>query len=120
MVSKRERYFFLFMDKYLTGAESCVRIFLETLHIMQGAELYQELGEDFISCKIMRKKFIKAAFGTVCKSSSTLPHPCSSAKWTCSVRISCMSPARRIRPGPPQPAKLWRDTIWSVSAPPLA
>ena len=36
------------------GAESCARISLETVHIMQGAGLCQELGEDFTPCKIKR------------------------------------------------------------------
>ena len=48
---------------------------METVHIMQGAGLYQELGEDCIPCKIKRKKFIEAAFGPVQSVQLTLAPP---------------------------------------------
>ena len=86
------------------GAESCARISLETVHIMQGQGLYQELGEDCIPCKIKRKKFIEVAFGPVQQVQLTMAAPMFYCE-ICSVLISCLSRARSTRPDPP---KLWK------------
>ena len=43
--------------------ETCNRISLENISIIQGATLYKEISDDCIRCKMKRKKFLEA---TVC------------------------------------------------------
>jgi hypothetical protein len=47
------------------GAETCAREFLENVHIIQGATLCREVGENFPRCAIKRKKYLEAAFGPI-------------------------------------------------------
>ena len=58
------------------GTESCNRISLENVFIVQGATLYKELREDCIVCKIKRKKHLEAAMGPISDSQLTLAPPC--------------------------------------------
>ena len=57
------------------GPESCSRLSLEQVHIMQGAGLYRELGEQCIRCKIKRKKYLEAAFGPLKETQLALAPP---------------------------------------------
>ena len=54
------------------GSETCNRISLENVSIIQGATLYKELGENCVRCKIKRKKFLEAAMGPISDSQLTL------------------------------------------------
>ena len=47
------------------GPETCSRISLENVHIMQGASLYREIGENCIKCRIKRKKFLEVPMGLI-------------------------------------------------------
>ena len=47
------------------GVETCNRISLEKVHILQGATLYKELGEQCIRCKMKRKHFMEVSMGPV-------------------------------------------------------
>ena len=58
------------------GVESCNRLSLENVSIIQGATLYKELGDNCIRCKIKRKKFLEVAMGPVSDSQLTLAPPC--------------------------------------------
>ena len=58
------------------GTESCNRISLENVSIVQGATLYKELGEDCIVCKKKRKKHLEAAMGPISDSQLNLAPPC--------------------------------------------
>ena len=42
------------------GAETCNRLSLENIHIIQGAALYREAGENCPRCVIKRKKYFEA------------------------------------------------------------
>ena len=58
------------------GVETCNRISLENVSIIQGATLYKEISEGCIRCKIKRKKFLEAAMGPISDSQLTLAPPC--------------------------------------------
>ena len=47
------------------GVETCNRICLENVTIMQGANLFKELSEECIRCKVKRKKFVDMPMGLV-------------------------------------------------------
>ena len=47
------------------GAETCSRVSLEHVSIIQSASLYKEIGEDCIKCRIKRKKFVDVPMGLV-------------------------------------------------------
>ena len=47
------------------GAETCSRISMEYVHIIQGAALYREIGQNCIRCSMKRKKYMEAAFGPI-------------------------------------------------------
>ena len=49
------------------GMETCSRSSLEKVHILQGAGLYRELGEECVMCKKKRKQYIKVSMGPVSK-----------------------------------------------------
>ena len=46
------------------GVETCNRISLENVSIIQGATLYKEISEDCVRCKIKRKKVPGSCHGT--------------------------------------------------------
>ena len=47
------------------GVETCHRTSLEHVTILQGANLFKELSEECIRCKVTRKKYIDAPMGLV-------------------------------------------------------
>ena len=57
------------------GAETCTRLSLEHVHILQGGGLYRELGEQCIWCKMKREKYLEAAYGPIKKTQLTLAPP---------------------------------------------
>jgi hypothetical protein len=57
------------------GVETCNRVSLENVHIIQGAGLYREIGENCPRCAIKRKKYLEAAFGPIRESQLTIAPP---------------------------------------------
>ena len=47
------------------GMETCSRISLQKVHILQGPALYREIGEECIRCKMKRKRFLEVSMGPV-------------------------------------------------------
>ena len=45
------------------GIESCLRISLQHVHILQGMSLFREISEECIRCKMKRGKFIQVSLG---------------------------------------------------------
>ena len=45
------------------GFETCLRISLQHVHILQGMSLFRELADECFRCKMKRGKFIKASLG---------------------------------------------------------
>ena len=75
------------------GAETCNRVSLENVFIIQGATLYKEMGEDCIRCKMKRKKHLEAAMGPISDSQLTLAPPC----WM--VQVDLFGPITVFVPG---------------------
>ena len=58
-----------------TYAETCTRISLEHVHILQGGGLYRDLGEQCIWCKMKREKYLEAAYVHIKETQLTLAPP---------------------------------------------
>jgi hypothetical protein len=57
------------------GAETCNRVSLENVQILQGASLYRELGEQCLGCAMKRKRYLEAAFGPIRESQLAIAPP---------------------------------------------
>ena len=57
------------------GVETCNRISLENVCILQGATLFKELADDCVRCKMKRKKYLEAVMGPVSDSQLSLAPP---------------------------------------------
>ena len=75
------------------GVESCNRISLEHVSIVQGATLYKELGESCMVCRKKRKKYLEAAMGPISDSQLNLAPPC----WM--VQVDLFGPINVFVPG---------------------
>ena len=65
------------------GAETCSRISMEYVHIIQGAALYREIGQNCIRCSMKRKKYMEAAFGPIRESQLAIAPPF----WFCQMDL---------------------------------
>ena len=57
------------------GYETCNRMSLNYVYIMQGATLYKEMGAECSECHKIRKKYLDAVFGDVSDNQLTLAPP---------------------------------------------
>ena len=48
-----------------SGLETCNRLALERIHIIQGVSLFREISDECIKCKIKRKRFLEMSMGPV-------------------------------------------------------
>ena len=75
------------------GMETCLRMSLEHVHIMQGMSLFRELGEDCIRCKIKRGRFIEASLGPLSEKQLIVAPP------FYAIQIDLCGPCRVFVPG---------------------
>ena len=57
------------------GSETCYRLSLSFCHILQGAGLFREIGEECAKCAMIRKKFIDVVMGPVSDHQLTISPP---------------------------------------------
>ena len=57
------------------GSETCYRLSLSFCHILQGASLFREIGEECAKCAMIRKKFIDVVMGPVSDHQLTISPP---------------------------------------------
>ena len=57
------------------GVETCTRMSLQEVHIIQGPSLYKELGQNCPRCAMKRQRYLKAAFGPINEAQLTLAPP---------------------------------------------
>ena len=57
------------------GAETCSRVSLENVHIIQGEALYREVGKNCMRCAIKRKKYVEKGFGPIRESQLAIAPP---------------------------------------------
>ena len=57
------------------GMETCSRLCLERVHILQGFALFRELSHECATCKISRKKFLEISTGPVGEHQLTIAPP---------------------------------------------
>ena len=65
------------------GAETCSRVSMEHVSIMQGAALYREIGQNCPRCAIKRKRFLEAAFGPIRENQLAIAPPF----WFCQMDL---------------------------------
>lgn len=58
-----------------SGYETCHRLALEYVHIIQGASLFRQIGDECSKCKRIRKKYLEVVFGPVDDSQLTIAPP---------------------------------------------
>ena len=75
------------------GIETCNRISLENVCILQGPTLYKELADDCVRCKMKRRKYLEAAMGPISDSQLTLAPPC----WM--IQVDLFGPMNVFVPG---------------------
>ena len=75
------------------GMETCLRMSMEHVHIMQGMSLFRELGEDCIRCKIKRGRFIQASLGPISEKQLIVAPP------FYAIQIDLCGPCRVFVPG---------------------
>ena len=57
------------------GFETCVRLSLEYVHIIQATSLYRQLGEECGKCSMLRSKYLDTVFGPVSDNQLTVMPP---------------------------------------------
>ena len=57
------------------GYETCHRLALEYVHIIQGASLFRQIGDECSKCARIRKKYLEVIFGPVSDSQLTIAPP---------------------------------------------
>ena len=75
------------------GVETCARISMENVSIMQAHTLFREISTDCIVCKMKRKRFLEVEMGPVSDSQLTLSPPF----WMC--RVDLFGPITVAVPG---------------------
>ena len=75
------------------GMETCLRVSLEHVKIMQGMSLFRELGEDCIRCKIKRGRYIQARLGPLSDKQLIVAPP------FYAVQVDLCGPCRVFVPG---------------------
>ena len=75
------------------GVETCARISMENVSIMQAHTLFREISTDCIVCKMKRKRFLEVEMGPVSDSQLTLSPPF----WMCQVDL--FGPITVVVPG---------------------
>ena len=75
------------------GAETCSRISMEHVSIMQGSALYREIGHNCPRCAIKRKRFLEAAIGPIRENQLAIAPPF----WFCQMDL--MGPVDVFAPG---------------------
>ena len=57
------------------GVETCCRMSLEKVHILQAGSIYKELADECIRCRMKRKRFMKVIMGPVSPNQLTIAPP---------------------------------------------
>ena len=65
------------------GIETCNRISLGHVNILQGASLYKELGEECVRCRMKRKRYLEMPMGPVSDHQLNICPPF----WTCQADL---------------------------------
>ena len=75
------------------GYETCLRVSLEHVHILQGMSLFREIGDECFKCKMKRGKFIQASQGPLSEKQFIIAPPF----YAC--QIDLFGPLRSFVPG---------------------
>ena len=75
------------------GMESCLRISLEHVNILQGMSFFREISKECIRCKIKRGKFIQASLGPLSEKQLIIAPP------FYAIQIDLCGPCRVFVPG---------------------
>ena len=94
-----------------SGLESCNRLCLERVHILQGFSLFKEIAKECIVCKIKRGKFLEASIGPVGDHQLTIAPPMYACQADIFGPISVFVPGFSAKAGlrgrPADQVKVW-------------
>ena len=95
------------------GMETCLRMSLEHVHILQGMSLFREINSECIRCKIKRGKFIQASLGPLSDKQLIVAPP------FYAVQIDLCGPCRVFVPGferETRASKVKESKVWIMVA----
>ena len=95
------------------GIESCLRISLQHVNIIQGMSIFREIGDECIRCKIKRGKFIQASMGPLSEKQFIIAPP------FYAIQIDLCGPFRVFVPGferETRATKVKESKVWIMVA----
>ena len=95
------------------GMESCLRISLEHVHILQGMSLFREIALECIRCKIKRGRFIQASLGPLSDKQLIVAPP------FYAIQVDLCGPCRVFVPGyerETRATKVKQSKVWIMVA----
>ena len=95
------------------GMESCLRISLEHVNILQGMNFFREISKECIRCKIKRGKFIQASLGPLSEKQLIVAPP------FYAIQIDLCGPCRVFVPGferETRASKIKESKVWILVA----
>ena len=90
------------------GYETCYRLSIDKVYIMQGRGLFRAIGEDCVKCKKMRKKFLEVEMGALHDSQITVSPIFFATMVDCFGPLKCYCPGyERVTRGGEKTYKVW-------------
>ena len=92
-----------------SGLETCNRLALERVYIVQGISLFRELASECIRCKIKRKRFLEMSMGPVGEHHFNIAPPFYACQTDLFGPVTVYAPgaSRELRGRPAKACKVW-------------
>ena len=91
------------------GLETCNRLSLERVFILQGLSLYKEISDECIKCKIKRRKFLEMSMGPIGPHNLSIAPPFYACQCDLYGPVSVYAPGAQkdLRGRPAKMSKVW-------------
>ena len=91
------------------GLETCNRLSLERVYILQGLSLYREIAAECIKCRIKRRRFLEMSMGPIGQHNLTIAPPFYSCQADLFGPVSVYAPGAQkdLRGRPAKSCKVW-------------
>ena len=92
-----------------SGLETCNRLSMERVFILQGVSLYREISDECMKCKIKRRKFLRMSMGPIGEHNLTVAPPFYACQADLYGPVSVYAPGAQkdLRGRPPAACKVW-------------
>ena len=92
-----------------SGLETCNRLALERVHIIQGVALFREISADCIKCKIKRRRFLEMSMGPIGEHHLNIAPPFYACQGDLFGPVTVYAPgaSRELRGRPAKACKVW-------------